>query len=123
MIILGIHDGHNSGVSLFIDGELKFAITEERISRKKNEYGFPYHAIKYCFKKNNLKNNDIDKIAVSTLNLPPKYFAVKRNTNFLISDYIKEQEEYWYPKIYENKKIKYLDVFKNKILKKKRYLL
>ena len=35
MIVLGIHDGHNCGVSLFIENKLKFAISEERISRKK----------------------------------------------------------------------------------------
>ena len=119
MIVLGIHDGHNCGVSLFKDNKLLFAISEERISRKKNEYGFPYNSIKYCLKKYEIKKKDIDRIAVSTINLPPKYFAVKRNTSFKISDYLQEQEKYWFPKIYKKKNVKYLDIFKKKILSKK----
>ena len=119
MILIGIHDGHNCGASLFIDGKLKFAITEERLTRKKNEYGFPKFSIEYCLKKYGLSKAQVDKVAVSTLNLPPRYFAVKRNTSFKISDYIKEQEEYWYPKIYQNKTVKYLKIFKKKILNKK----
>ena len=41
MIILGIHDGHNCGASLFKNGTLLIAISEERITRNKNEYGYP----------------------------------------------------------------------------------
>ena len=99
MNIIGIHDGHNSGASLIVDGELKFAIAEERLTRNKNEYGFPIKSINYCLNKYQLKKKDIHYIAVSTINLPPKYFAIKRNTSMSISDYINEQEKYWYPKI------------------------
>ena len=35
LIILGIHDGHNCGASLFRDGKMLIAISEEKISRKK----------------------------------------------------------------------------------------
>ena len=41
MYILGINDGHNSGASIFLNGKLICAISEERLSRIKNEYGFP----------------------------------------------------------------------------------
>ena len=41
MVILGIHDGHNASAALIINGELKCAIAEERLSRQKNHYGFP----------------------------------------------------------------------------------
>ena len=99
MIILGIHDGHNCGVSIFEDGKLLLALNEERITRNKNEYGFPLQSINYCLKYFNLKKKDINFIAVSTRNLPPKYFAVKRNTSFSIEDYKKEQDSYWYQKI------------------------
>ena len=36
MIILGINDGHNASIALSINGEIKFAISEERLNRKKN---------------------------------------------------------------------------------------
>ena len=120
MIVLGIHDGHNSGASLFKNGKLLSAISEEKISRKKNEYGFPEKSIKFILKHNNIKKNQVNKIAVSTKFLPPKYFLVKRNTTFSLQDYIKEQNDFWFNKIYKKKKIKYLENFKDKILNKKK---
>ncbi len=120
MIVLGIHDGHNSGASLFKNGKLLSAVSEEKISRKKNEYGFPEKSIKFILKHNNIKKNQINKIAVSTKFLPPKYFLVKRNTTFSLQDYIKEQNDFWYNKIYNRRRTKYLKIFKNKILNKKK---
>ena len=102
MILLGIHDGHNCGASIFIDGKLVCALSEEKITRKKNEYGYPRKAIEACLKVARVKRSQVDFVAVSTKNLPPKYFRVKRNTTFSLSDYYKEQEMYWYPKIYKN---------------------
>ena len=119
MIVLGIHDGHNSGCSIFKNGKLICALSEERVTRKKNEYGFPFNAINFCLKFSKVKKNQIDQIAVSTKKLPPKYFLVKRNTTFKLEDYFKEQNEYWYKKIYLNKKVKYLDIFHNRKVKKK----
>ena len=116
MIILGIHDGHNCGCSIFRDGNNLCTLSEEKVTRNKNEYGFPRSSINEALKYLNLKKEDIDFVAVSTKYLPPKYFYVKRNTTFNISDYFKEQNEYWYPKLYRNKKIKYLKVFKKKLL-------
>lgn len=118
MIILGIHDGHNSGASLFKNGKLLGAVSEEKISRKKNEYGFPKKSITFLLRKNNLTKTKIDKIAVSTKFLPPKYYLVKRNTNFTLQDYIKEQNEFWFKKIYKKEKVKYLKVFKKKLVDK-----
>lgn len=118
MNLLSLHDGHNSGASIFIKGKIICALSEERITRNKNEYGFPFHAINRCLRYANLKKNEIDEVVVSTKKLPPKYFLVKRNTTFTNEDYFKEQNEYWYKKIYQNKKIKYLDVFKNKKINK-----
>ena len=77
MFIIGIHDGHNCGASLFKNGKLLIAVNEEKITRKKNEYGFPKESILLCLKKFNLKKKDISYVAVSTKNLPPKYFIVK----------------------------------------------
>ena len=120
MIILGIHDGHNSGVSLFKNGRLLSAISEEKISRKKNEYGFPVNSIKLALAHNNIKKNQIDAIAVSTKNLPPKYYLVKRNTSFSLKDYLTEQNEYWHERIYKKRKVKYLKIFKKKIIGRKK---
>ena len=72
MNILGINDGHHCGACLFINKKLVFAISEERLTRKKNEYGFPKLSINYCLKI--LGKKKIDFVAVSTKLLPPKYF-------------------------------------------------
>jgi len=116
---LGINDGHNSSATIFYNGKLLCAISEERLSRKKNEYGFPVKAINYCLKAANIKKNKIDYVAVGTKNLPPRYLCVKRNTTFTVNDYIKEQNEYWFPKICKRENPHYLKIFKYKIQKKK----
>jgi len=45
MYILGIHDGHNCGASLILNGKVLFSICEERLSRNKNEVGYPTESI------------------------------------------------------------------------------
>ncbi len=121
MYILGIHDGHHSGAAIFRDFKLICAISEERISRNKNEYGFPMLSINYCVKKAKVNKNQISSVVFSTKFLPPRYMIVKRNTTFTLDDYKKEQEEYWYQIFYKKKKPKYLNIFKKKIKKSKVY--
>lgn len=60
MIVLGIHDGHNCGASLCHNGKIVYSILEERITRKKNEVGFPKKSILACIKNYNIKFSDID---------------------------------------------------------------
>ena len=110
MIILGIHDGHNASAALLKDGKLICSIAEERLSRQKNHYGFPFKAIDSVLNYGKSKFGDIDFIAMSSKHLIPAYFYTQRNSKLTIQDYWKEQKEYWYPKLYENKSPKYLDV-------------
>ncbi len=39
--VLGLWDGHGAGVAIVVDGELRFALSEERPSRRKRHSGFP----------------------------------------------------------------------------------
>ncbi len=41
MNVLGIWDGHDSGAALLQDGRLRFAVNEERLTRRKLEVRFP----------------------------------------------------------------------------------
>ena len=59
MYILGIHDGHNAGASLLMNGDLISSISEERISKIKNHIGYPTKSIDEILLTNNLKINDI----------------------------------------------------------------
>jgi carbamoyltransferase len=111
MVILGINDGHHAGAALVVDGVLVSAVSEERLSRNKCEYGYPERAIAECLRLGGLDRADVTRVAVATKSLPPKYFMTKRNTTFRIEDYWREQTEYWYPRIYEKRKVKYTDVF------------
>ncbi|MDR3048981.1 MAG: hypothetical protein LBV16_03975, partial [Elusimicrobiota bacterium] len=50
-IVLSIHYGHNATVGLSIDGEIVCLISEERLNRIKNSYGYPARALEYVVNK------------------------------------------------------------------------
>ena len=50
MNILGIHDGKDAGVALVVDGRVVFAANEERYSRQKMHFGFPFLALQKLFR-------------------------------------------------------------------------
>ena len=117
MIVLGVNDGHNSSASLIIDGKLTCSIAEERLSREKNHFGFPSKAIKCVLEYSGVSSKDIDKIAMSSKHFIPAYYYVSRNSKITIKDYWKEQTDYWYPKLFENKNPKYLEVLSHRVNK------
>ncbi len=64
MIILGISTFfHDSSAALIKDGVLIAAAEEERFTRKKHDFGFPDHAIKFCLQKAGITMQQIDCIA------------------------------------------------------------
>ena len=94
MIILGIHDGHDSSVALMINGKIVYAAQEERFSRLKTDYGLPVFAIKDCLNSTGIKAEDINEVALGTKYLNPVLMRIKRNANFSVSDWIEEQEKF-----------------------------
>ena len=60
-MILGIHDGHNASACLIDGNGIKYAISEERFTRKKNQRGFPNYSVNYIL---NEINDTIDLITV-----------------------------------------------------------
>ena len=48
--ILGIHDGHNCGAALIVNGRVLASVNEERLSRRKNDVGYPRRAIEAVLK-------------------------------------------------------------------------
>ena len=111
MNILGINEGHMSSACLIKDGVLVAAVCEERFTRNKNEQGYPERAIEYCLKEGKITNNEIDCVATATEELQAVFEATQRYRRFTISDYIKENNEYWKPKLLENKEVNYFDLF------------
>ena len=66
MNILGIWDGHDSGAALLEDGQLRFAVNEERLSRRKLEIVFPARSIAACLAHAELKPEQIHLVAATT---------------------------------------------------------
>lgn len=115
MKILSICYSHEANASIMIDGKIIATCAEERLSKVKMEMGYPKLAIDFCLDFAKINSNDLDKIVIVSENDPPDQYIVNRISSFSVSDFVKEQTDYWYPKIYKNKNIKYIDVFKDKI--------
>lgn len=112
MNIIGVHDGHNASSCFLKDSKIEIAIGEERLTRNKHQYGYPYKSINKIIDNQDLKSVDIDFVAMSTKTLPPRYFLTQRNSNFSVKDYWEEQKSYWYPLLYEDIKPSYTELFK-----------
>ena len=83
MYVLGISCYyHDSAAALLKDGNVVAAVEEERFSRKKNDDGFPGHAIKYCMDEAGISGSDLvcvafyDKAVLKFERLLDNYIAV-----------------------------------------------
>ena len=100
MIILGIHDGHNSGATIVKDGEVLASVLEERLTRKKNESGFPKKSIIACLKISNIKKQNIDKVVYASNFMHDSKYLKNPLAWYRVG--IKEQlEDSKKPKLYE----------------------
>jgi len=115
MLILGIHDGHCASACLLSDKKIIAWVQEERFTREKNFMDFPKKSIESCLEIAGIKGKDIDAVAIATVSFDPNIYRIKRESSFSIEDWIKEQDEYWYPIFYKNKSQSsfYLELAKN----------
>ena len=58
---------HDSGATLFIKNQHICSISEERLTRIKNEGNFPKHSIDYCLKEGNISYEDIDEVHIPSM--------------------------------------------------------
>src|ERR1700722_19999640 len=65
MIVLAIHDGHDSGVCLLRDGKVIYAFCEERRRNVKNYPGVPEMSIEAALKRSGTSPKDGDLVAIS----------------------------------------------------------
>lgn len=70
MKILGIHDGHNASACLLEDGKIKYCIQEERLTNKKNFWGFPGGSIEKVLEVAKIQPEEINFIAFSSNHVP-----------------------------------------------------
>ena len=101
MLILGINEDHNATAALIKDGEVIFAASEERISRKKNDVGYPRDSIDEALRETGHTPQDIDAVTFSAIESGAIDMKIKRISRFKISDYVREMREYWKPVLLE----------------------
>ena len=65
--ILGIHDGHNCGATLTSDGIVVSSISEERLTRRKNEVGYPRLAVEAVLSLAGVSAAKLDAIVYASL--------------------------------------------------------
>ena len=109
--LVGIQIGITSGIAVWKDSDLLFAASEERYSRIKNDTAFPVQAASAAIKKLGLNKSNIEQVLLVSQNMSPVHFLCKRECSFSVEDYIREQEEYYYPRLIKNEDISFLDLF------------
>lgn len=119
MIILGIHDGHNSGATIVKDGKVLASVLEERLTRKKNETGFPKKSIISCLNICKINKQNVDKVVYASNFMHDSKYLKNPLDWYKVG--IKEQlEDTKKPKIYE--KLIFAERKKERINKVEKFL-
>lgn len=113
-ILLGIQEAHDASAALMIDGEIVAAAQQERFTGLKGDYGFPHHCIQACLQSAGIQTSQIDEVLLASHNWNPVLTKIKRNANFSMADWVKEQRDFWKPTLLEGKKVRYYDLFKDR---------
>src|SRR5579871_545465 len=65
MLVLGLNMFHaDASAAIVLDGEIKFAVAEERLNRRKHFGGFPALAVRACLDAVGAKISEVDHVAV-----------------------------------------------------------
>ena len=70
MLILGVNEGAHASVTICRDGVMEFALQEERISKQKENTGFPHKALEFSLRYLGLSAGNFDVVALSHLDSP-----------------------------------------------------
>lgn len=65
MTTLGVNDGHDAGACLLDAGRIVAAVSEERLTGRKRQAGFPRAAIRYCLRDAGLDARDVHRVLVA----------------------------------------------------------
>ena len=74
MFTLGLSMEHDASAALAHDGNIVAAISEERLSRHKGQWGYPWRAINECLRLGGIMRADVDIFCVSLNKFPAVYF-------------------------------------------------
>jgi len=104
-----------STAAVMVDGKIIASASEERFSRKKNDESYPKQAVEYVLKQAGLTPDDLDVVALAGERFDPKAILTRKYSGWTVRDRLREQRDYWYPRMYEGLEVSYLDVFKDKL--------
>ena len=107
MKLLAITLDANSSACVMVDGVPIAAISEERFNKVKNYVGYPKAAVEYCLEA---AGGAVDKVLLPSPELDP-VLVLTHWTRRNVQQRMDEQNKYWYPKLYKNQNLNYLDVF------------
>jgi carbamoyltransferase len=98
MLILGLNMFHaDASAAIVLDGEVKFAIAEERLNRRKHFGGFPALAVKACLDAVGARISDVEHVAVgqdSDANLAKKVqYAISNPAKILNFIRLRERKQ------------------------------
>ncbi|QQG47073.1 MAG: carbamoyltransferase [Candidatus Woesebacteria bacterium] len=88
MNVLGIYNAHNATAVLVKDGVIVACVSEERFTGKKNQYGFPKHAIDYCISQAKIKSSDIDLVVIPFKYGPPQHSLREENRDLKLNFFL-----------------------------------
>ena len=66
MIIIGINFGHDAAVAIIRNGKVLAAIEEEKVSRIKQDFGWPRNALNRLLAEHSIKPSEVDAIVMAT---------------------------------------------------------
>ena len=113
--ILGINWEQNASVSLFRNGKCLGALSNERLTRRKNDEAYPREAIDALLSQHSITKADIKAVVFVSKQWSPAWILLRHYTSFNADDYLREQNEFWKPKIYDGETISVFDVFDDKL--------
>jgi len=84
--IIGLSIGYNTSSALLLNGDVVFAVEEERLTREKRTRNFPMMGVREALKRTGLGIGDIDAFAVAwnpAINLEPLNLAQSQRTRYM----------------------------------------
>jgi len=107
--------GTPSTAALMVDGEILACVSEERFSRIKNDERYPHHAIEAVLTASGVGVSDLDAVVFADFRFDAKSVLVHKYSGFSVHDRLREQKDFWYPRLRYGRGLSYLDVFQDKV--------
>ena len=104
-----------ASAAILVDGRIVASTSEERFTRIKNDERFPENALQAVMEIAGIESRDIDLVALPGISWSPRYILSRRYSVDGMAKRLKEQKEYWYPRMYLGKDIDYYDLFDDEL--------